>query len=253
MKLIFLGTGSAFTVGDDNYHSNMLLESKNGKRLLIDCGSDARFSLYEQGYTYHDIHDLYVSHLHADHVGGLEWLAFNTKFDPSGQKIRLHLSETMSDALWEHVLSGGLSSLDGAPEKLSYYFDINEIGSNGSFNWEGVSFDIIQTLHVATEHGTMPSFGLLFEIAQTSVFITTDTQFTPDTLQPYYEKADLIFHDCETAERRSRVHATYGDLLQLDPKIKEKMWLYHYNPGELPDAIADGFKGFVKKGQTFHL
>jgi hypothetical protein len=29
------------------------------------------------------------------------------------------------------------------------------------------------------------------------------------------------------------------------------MWLYHYNPGHLPDARADGFRGFVKKGQVF--
>jgi len=29
------------------------------------------------------------------------------------------------------------------------------------------------------------------------------------------------------------------------------MWLYHYNDGELPYAITDGFLGFVKQGQVF--
>ena len=37
MKLIFLGTGSAFTL--DNYQSNILVDAPEG-RLLIDCGSD---------------------------------------------------------------------------------------------------------------------------------------------------------------------------------------------------------------------
>ncbi len=69
MRLIFLGTGSAFTL--ENYQSNMLVESPEGL-LLIDCGGDARHSLARQGWTALDITDIYISHLHADHIGGLE-------------------------------------------------------------------------------------------------------------------------------------------------------------------------------------
>ncbi|MGL5193292.1 MAG: MBL fold metallo-hydrolase, partial [Chroococcales cyanobacterium] len=70
MKLTFLGSGSAFTVGANNYHSNVLLESDRGTKLLIDCGSDIRFSLHEAGYSHLDITDIYISHLHSDHAGG---------------------------------------------------------------------------------------------------------------------------------------------------------------------------------------
>ena len=48
MKLIFLGTGSAFTL--DNFQSNILVDAPEG-RLLIDCGGDARRSLAEHGLT----------------------------------------------------------------------------------------------------------------------------------------------------------------------------------------------------------
>ncbi len=48
-RLRFLGSGNAFTVGDGNWQSNMLIESDAGRRLLVDCGSDARLSLAEQG------------------------------------------------------------------------------------------------------------------------------------------------------------------------------------------------------------
>ncbi|CAA9435206.1 MAG: Ribonuclease Z, partial [uncultured Phycisphaerae bacterium] len=71
MKLTFLGTGSAFTLA--NYQSNMLLED-SGKRLLIDCGGDARHAMAAAGYKAADVDALYVSHLHADHIGGIEWL-----------------------------------------------------------------------------------------------------------------------------------------------------------------------------------
>lgn len=71
MKLIFLGTGSAFTIGASNFHSNMILEDDHKNQLLIDCGSDARFSLHEQGFSHRHITDVYISHLHADHAGVL--------------------------------------------------------------------------------------------------------------------------------------------------------------------------------------
>ncbi|MBA2728166.1 MAG: hypothetical protein H0U49_08350 [Parachlamydiaceae bacterium] len=97
----------------------------------------------------------------------------------------------------------------------------------------------------------MPSFGLFFKVDDLKIFITTDTQFTPDHLMGYYEEADIIFQDCETSSMFSNVHAHYRDLITLNPDIKHKMWLYHYNPGPLPNAKKDGFQGFVKKGQCF--
>src|ERR1700733_14991425 len=99
MRLIFVGSGSAFTVGANNYQSNMLLESGQ-KRLLIDCGTDIRLSLYELGYTYRDIRHVFVSHLHADHIGGLEWLAFTSKFNSGCQKPCLHINHQLVEDLW---------------------------------------------------------------------------------------------------------------------------------------------------------
>ena len=99
----------------------------------------------------------------------------------------------------------------------------------------------------------MPSFGLIFQINDTKIFITTDTQFTPQQLRDLYLEADIIFHDCETTEYASGVHANYQDLINLEPEIKSKMWLYHFNTIELPDAKKEGFCGFIKRGQTFEF
>ncbi len=50
MKLTFIGTGSAFTVGGDNFHSNMILESNTHEKMLIDCGSDAAWHFMNSIY-----------------------------------------------------------------------------------------------------------------------------------------------------------------------------------------------------------
>lgn len=254
MKLRFIGTGSAFTVGG-NYNSNMYFESDEGKRLLIDCGGDARHALHELGLSHKDIHAVYISHLHADHIGGLEWLAFATRYDPSiEQLLPLYIEESLAEPLWR-ILSGGLESTDNAPDHLGSYFDVHIIHAGGSFSWGGLDVELFQTIHQISDGELMPSFGLQTRVDDKSILLTADTRFPEegDQLRQRYETADLIFHDCETSQVKSTVHAHYTELITLDPKIRAKMWLYHYQPGPLPDAVADGFAGFVDKGQLFDL
>ena len=230
----------------------MLIETDDHKRLLIDCGSDIRFSLAEQGLTETDIDAIYVSHLHADHVGGMEWIGFSTFFNPTlGRLIKLFGNGGLLDQLWNTTLKGGMSYIDRDNVTLATYFDLTRIGSESGFSWGGVSFNLIDVLHVFDKTAKMPSYGLRFDLNGRNVFLTTDTQFTPDVLASHYAEADIIFHDCETAPFASGVHSHYSALKTLPEAVRAKTWLYHYQPGPLPDACADGFKGFVVKGQVF--
>lgn len=253
MKLTFLGAGSAFTVGDGNYQSNVLLTSASGRRLLVDCGGDIRFSLHEQGLKLTDITDIYISHLHADHVGGLEGIAFSTFFTPGVGRPRLYTSVSLVDDLWSRSLSGGLGSIEGHITGLDTYFDVQAIGRNGGFTWEGVYFQLVQVVHYMDGFNVVPSFGLLFQVGEVKIFLTTDTQHAPNQIGKFYAMADLILQDCETTPYKSGVHANYSELKTLPIDVKAKMWLYHYHPGPRPDAVADGFRGFVRKGQEFHF
>ena len=250
MKLTFIGSGSAFTVGGNNFKSNMILESNNHKKLLIDCGSDARLALHELSLSYRDIDAVYISHLHADHCGGLEWLALS-KFYSEGKKIDLFIHPDLRDSLWQ-MLS---VSLNGANEKtisLDSFFTVHLI-QNRDFVWEECTIRIFPTIHVQNQSNLMPSYGLELQINEQKILITTDTQFASNYLEPLYKQAAIIFHDCEIGKEMSEVHACYYELKKLSPDIKKKMWLYHYQPLPLPNALADGFQGFVKKGQSFKL
>lgn len=249
MKIQFIGAGSAFTLA--NYQSNLIVESDSGKRLLLDCGSDARFGLQELGITHRDLDSIYISHLHADHVGGLEWIGFATKFDPQCAKPHLYISRYLRNELWSSVLSGGMLSLQGEVADLETYFEVHSIPKNGNFVWENIEFQLIQTVHIMDGFSIVPSFGLIFAVNGVKTFLTTDTQFAPEQLKDFYDMADIIFQDSETAPFESGVHAHYKKLLTLPEKFRQKMWLYHYQDGDLPDAKADGFRGFAMKGQIF--
>src|ERR1035437_3365232 len=250
--ITFLGSGSAFTVGDGNFQSNILIEdSQSDKKLLLDCGSDIRFSLHEIGLKMSDVTDIYISHPHSDHVGGLECAAFSTQWVPNREKTTLFISKHFASDLWNKTLSGGLESIEGEIADIHTYFRLCSIGARGIFEWQGLQFQLVQVVHIMNGFDIVPSYGLLFKINGKTVFWTSDTQFAPAQLVKFYDMADIIFQDCETSQYKSGVHAHYSMLSTLDKKIKEKMWLYHYQPGPKPSAEKDGFAGFITRGQVF--
>lgn len=259
--VIFLGTGSSFTL--KNYQTNMLLVMDNGYKLLLDCGSDVRHALKTHAdLTYLDIDGVYVSHLHADHIGGLEWLAFACKFDPRRKaKPDLWVSRFLVDDLWNRSLSGGLASLQNETNTLDTYFNVKVIEKNNGFTLDNLYFTLIQTIHILNGFTVEPSFGLMVgTLAGRRVFFTTDTQFCPAQIMDFYKSADSIIHDCECTPFKSGVHAHFNDLATLPPEIKEKIWLVHYQDTVLDNAeewekkVEDaGFCGFVRSGTRLEL
>ena len=188
--------------------------------------------------------------------GGSEWLAFCRKFDEHHLvKPNLYISEHIAGALWEHTLSGGLTSLSDEKASLSAFFQVHEVPDGQRFEWERVQFQVIENRHIESRFAHMPSYGLFFRSNRYKVYLTTDAQFQLESAMPFYLAADFIFQDCETLELPSGVHANYQQLKTLDPEIKRKMWLYHYNHhySALPNPAADGFAGFVLPSQSFEL
>jgi ribonuclease BN (tRNA processing enzyme) len=256
MKLTFIGVGGAFT--RKYFQSNMVLEV-DGRRMLIDAGSDARHALNALGMWYQDLHAVYISHLHADHAGGMEWLSLATYFDPGfvgvdgkKRKLDLFMRTSLQRDLWDMLKSG--CGIPNIKTSLKTFFNLQTCPKNRPFKFAGVPFRTVQTVHFVDDTEIVPSFGLFWTAPNgKKIFLTTDTQFSPSSIQTFYNAADIIFHDCETAPFRTGVHAHYNDMKTLPPELKAKMWLYHYFDTPLPDAKADGFGGFVQQGETFDL
>jgi ribonuclease BN (tRNA processing enzyme) len=259
MKFTFIGTGSAFTM--QNKQASILIEH-NDKRLLIDAGADTRFSLADVGLSYKDLGAVYVTHLHSDHTGGLEYLAFTSYFDPSFEdKISLFGNGSLLNELWDNTLKGGLKSIQGKRTTLEDFFDVHKVKRNGNFVWEGITFQPVQTVHIMDEYSIVSSYGLMITAPNgKKIFYTSDTQFNPNQIRDFYAQADAIIQDCETLPFCTGVHANYTELETLNEDVKRKMCFVHFQDNVLAAldewrsrALNDGFSkiNFVEKGATF--
>lgn len=262
MRLTFAGCGSAFTVEDDNYQSNIVVTVDGDgekdpaaarRHLLIDCGSDARFSLPAVGLSRpRDIDAVYITHTHADHIGGLEWLALCSRYGDR-RRPRLIVPAELRESLWTSSLSGALRYSEEGESTLDSYFEVTPVEPDGTFTWAGVRFETVPVVHIDGGSVRMMSYGVSLTADGRSVYVSSDGKFDPAlATRRYAQQADVIFHDCELGPR-SGVHSHYDDLRTLPLPLRQKMWLYHYSPGARPDARADGFRGFVRRGQVFDL
>jgi ribonuclease BN (tRNA processing enzyme) len=304
MKITALGCGNAFSTLNGN--NCFLLEDEqydegpqdsryetdhSPRKLLIDAGWALPYMLQKQQIDIKSITDVYVSHAHSDHVGGLEFMAFSRydfvnkpQFAPNGAPYLIGNSTLLKD-LWEKSLRGGMESLEGIDCSLETFFKVKSIEPHRHFQWCGWDCRLVQQIHIMTGSMITNTFGLIMtKYKHPTVYFVTDSQHcSPHQLEVFYKEADLIFQDCELIgvdaknyEMKfcSHVHANYGQLAglkgsnstMLPHEIRNKMWLTHYQDFMMlnkdffgNDALWDmmakghGFQGFVKVGQTWEV
>jgi len=242
MKIQFLGSGSAFVRASENYQSNMLINNE----VLFDCGTTINESLNYNNIDVNDLKYIFTSHLHADHIGGLEYIGFSKYFSsfPLGQnKSKLLVPKALESDLKAYLDITMDNTPDTNIEALRGYFECLNIDEMAI---EDTKYKIIET-----DHTNKKSYGL---ILNNSVLITGDTR---SLLNDYYDDMEVIFHDCEFANYKNGVHTQFHELNELDINIKSKMYLYHYQLGDYTYSeleylvLSQGFKGLVKRGQEF--
>ena len=72
-KIIMLGTGHGFVY---NLYNTCFLLVNEDENLLVDTGGGIEIvkMLEEKGYKLTDIHNIFISHCHTDHILGLLWI-----------------------------------------------------------------------------------------------------------------------------------------------------------------------------------
>lgn len=249
MKLHVLGVGDTFT---EKHFTHALLVEAEGFRLAIDCPDSYRRVLrsardragpeHASTLDLFGIDDVLVTHVHGDHMNGLEGVGYFKHFAQK-RPLNLHTIAPVKSALWEQRLVASMGTLwDGTAYREKSFDDY--------FAWSEVSLASTTTIGPFTVHARLtkhhvPTSALLIEHGGTSIGISSDTAFDLDLIA-FLARADLVVHETNYGP----AHTAYADLLTLDASTKAKMRLIHY-PDELD--IDHTEIAALREGQVIEL
>jgi ribonuclease BN (tRNA processing enzyme) len=204
VRVVFLGTGDAFSAGG-SLQASYLLQSP-GITLLLDCGASILASFGRAGMSTDPVDAVLLSHLHGDHFAGLPFLLLEYVYveprrrplpivGPAGTKERvLALFEAMyPDALRE--VSFGLEFIEMVP---------------------GQPLQILSATvapFAVTHQRIGTSLGLGIELDGRRIVYSGDTGWTEELIT-HSSKADLFICECSFYNTRIPSHLDYARLAE---------------------------------------
>ncbi len=261
--LFFLGVGSAFS--KTHYQTNLLIV-KGDDHLMIDCGTKAPQALFDLGLSVTAVGNWFITHSHADHIGGLEEVMLTGRY-VARKKPKIVINPTYQNLLWDMSLRGGSAYNEENSGNILTFGDMWDIvrpvwltgypRETHEANVGDINIKFFRTMHIPEQPDSwQSSFWSCGLIIDDRVMFTSDTRYDPDLLTTFDEIFDLetIFHDCQFFT--GGVHAGIDELTQLPPRLKEKMILTHYGDNwedQVGKVKAGGFLGLAKQWHFYYF
>jgi hypothetical protein len=214
-SLRFLGVGnsqSAMSLGS----ASAVIEREGRPELMIDCGQEAltAFQSHYAGLP----EALFITHVHMDHVAGLERLFFATYFDPARRgRVRLyvpvgvlpHLQSRLAD--YPGVVAEG---------DANWWDAFQLVPVTRGFWHRGQWYDVFPVRH------HLPDTAFALRLPGSLVW-TGDTRPIPEMLAKYADAGERVAHDCALHGNPS--HSGLDDLEREYPReLLDRCVLYHY-------------------------
>jgi len=231
MRVKFLGTGDAF--GSGGRHNTCFLVEGEKSSILIDCGASAMIAIRKFGVDPNSVGTIVLSHLHADHFGGLPFFILDgqlvsrrtrplTIAGPPGLNGRL-------EALMEAHFPGS------SKVQRKFSIDLIELIPEAptTVGTEGLTVTAYTVMHPS---GT-PSFALRLACDDKVLTYTGDTEWV-DALTKAGQRADLLIAECYTFDRKLRFHLDYETLREKLPLIGAKRVILTHMSSEMLTRCA---------------
>lgn len=249
------GVGGAWaSVGA--WQNQVVVDDRDSERLIMfDCSGDARHSLAESGIDDSKITDILISHLHGDHIHGLEWIGFK-RYCFGAPKPNLYVHKSLLEGLRSSFIM--MTKFENNKvNSLEDYFNITEVDDQYFSVGPKCVVKMIKVPHIDPVETDSVSNSYAFELLirdndyEASVVFSNDCRFCPEILEKEFKDASLIFHDCSLSETAT-VHPPINLLKTLPLGIRRKIILYHCS-GDLPIKDLCMFRGQATKKSKYTI
>lgn len=230
-RIVITGSGDAFSAR--HYGSSSVAIGPGGP-LLIDCPDPIHRALREASrisgipLEASAILDVIITHLHGDHVNGLEAFGFThwllRRSDPSRPRPRVHAIAPVMDRLWSRLAP----AMDQrGTVTLEEYFEPLLLVPGTPATVAGIQVDCRVTTHM------IPTIGLRLRHRGASVGWSGDTGFERAHVD-WLAECGTIVHETSPPP----FHTPIGDLLALPEAVRAKIRLIHapddFDPASCP-------------------
>ena len=245
--VVFLGVGDTFS---ERLFPTSLLLRQGDFQLAVDCPDGYRRVLAEARaksglpLDLADIDDVLLTHVHGDHMNGLEGVAFFKRF-AQGKKVRLHASPEVHDVVWPQRLVGSMGVLfDGAR--------LVALGSEDYFEphplpWGTPTRVGPFTVTTRRTRHHIPTSAILVEGEGGTLGYSADAAFEPALIE-FLDQADVIIHETNLGPS----HTDYAALLALPERVKAKLHLVHYPDGFDFDEVGSALR-LAREGEVLRV
>jgi len=257
----FLGTSAAIPTADRGYTSLVIADGSIG--MLVDCGAIVYQALLKTNIPPDAITDLFITHAHIDHLGGLPSLLECLRLAGRRAPLRLwalpETLEVVNDLLRAFAFE--------IPLPLSYDVSIHRLEGDGICPPIGdIAFAFTPVQHSIPTAGLRLSFPRGAKRAWTVVY-SSDTKPTRN-LETFAQNCDLLILECTYLNSKSSLaervgHMTAGQAGQLAQNANARalalvhLGLYDgWNVDEARREVAEAFAGsifFPADGERLHF
>ncbi len=220
MKIKALGTGSAFA-RPPLYNASLLIETKAQKRFLVDCGNSVPLGLDKAGLGPKDLDGILITHIHLDHIGGLEEIAFKNMYMLGGHKTPLIAPKAVIEGLKKRLMPALWRDHTGRLT-LEDYFQVKAVDPDKSYKLGDFSYTFIPVKHVLA----FPSYAIYFKTPRRRTFFSADAMFDAELITRMAKISDVIIYDTQLFT--GGVHCSLEELQTLPKEIKKKILCHHY-------------------------
>ena len=235
MKINFLGTGCGRPTAQ-RFNTSMAFEYDE-RIFMMDCGEPCTALLKRQGLSPGMVTDIFISHMHCDHVSGLPMLLREIwKSRVNGEaslsvedRVNLYVPSCANPSIMEAV-----NIISGSPRNVNSFaklVNLHSLESNAVIEREGFS--------VIPYRNTLPdeieSYAFLIRVDDLRLFYSGDLSKNFETIEAYLNDLDLLILESSHVKLKTSAIELQGkDIRKI--VLTHLRWLYH---GEEEKVLAN--------------